>query len=90
MTATINAVPKPSKSNESPIILSVINNVNVFMTNREKIPSVRIVIGNVKIIKIGRTRIFRMDKIKLAMIAEPKLETSNPSKYLPSQQIKGH
>jgi hypothetical protein len=50
------------------------------MTNR-KIPSVRIVIGNVKIIKIGRTRIFRMDKIKLAMIAEPKLETSNPSKY---------
>lgn len=72
--ATKRAVPKPAISKSSPIILSVISNVTALITNR-KVPSVTTVTGNVKIIKIGRTRIFNMERIALAPMAAPKPDT---------------
>src|SRR5699024_12070166 len=73
-TDAIIAVPKPSITNEASIRPCVIIRVMALMTNRNR-PSVKNVIGNVKIISIGFTSTFNMDKIKLASIAVP-----NPSK----------
>lgn len=71
---TNNAIPNPEISNELPIILSVNNNVIAFITNKNK-PNDKIVIGSVNRINNGRTKIFRIDSIKLAITAVPKLET---------------
>ncbi len=68
------AVPNPLIAKELPITACVIISVNALMINRNK-PNVSIVIGNVKITKIGFTRMFNSDKIKLASTAVP-----NPSK----------
>ena len=75
MITTMNrAMPKPPVSNELPIMPSVNMSVTAFITNR-KSPNVKTVTGNVKIIKIGRTSIFKMERVKLAPIAAPKLDT---------------
>lgn len=74
MTAISKAVPKLEISKEVPIILSVIVNVMALITNRNN-PSVTKVTGNVKIIKIGLTRIFNIERIALAPTAAPKLDT---------------
>lgn len=80
MTDASRAIPNPSISNELPIIPSVISSVMALITNRNK-PRVKIVTGRVKIMSMGFTKTFNIDKIKLAIIAEPKPDTSNPSKY---------
>ncbi len=65
-----SAVPNPPISNASPIIAAVIINVIALITKKNN-PSVRIVTGNVKRIKIGRTNILRMERMRLAMNAAP-------------------
>jgi len=69
------AIPKLWISKLSPISLSVISNVMALITNKN-IPNVNMVIGKVKIINIGRTNTFKIDSIKLAVSAAPKLDTS--------------
>lgn len=83
MIATSSAVPKLAISKESPIILSVICNVMALMTNKNN-PSVTNVTGSVRMIKIGRTSTFNIDRIKLAPIAAPKLDTKKDSSKKPA------
>lgn len=70
ITTTKSAIQKPSISKELPIKESANNNVIAFMTKRNN-PSDKIVTGKVKIIKNGRTNIFKIDSKKLAPIAAP-------------------
>src|SRR5690625_7372889 len=79
-TDAIIAVPKPSITNEASIKPCVIISVMALMTNRNR-PSVKNVIGNVKIINIGFTSTFKMDKIKLASIAEIGRASCRESEY---------
>lgn len=58
-------------SNELPIILSVNVRVNALMTNKNN-PKESTVIGSVKITRRGRTNMFNIDKIKLAVSAAKK------------------
>lgn len=74
MTAMRRASPNPDNSKWVPMIESVINNVMALITNR-KSPSVSNVAGKVKIISIGLTSIFKIDKTRLAVKADRKLDT---------------
>lgn len=74
ITATSKAVPKLAISKELPIMLSVICNVIALITNKNN-PRVTNVTGSVRIINMGRTSIFNIDRIKLAPIAAPKPAT---------------
>ena len=58
-------IPNPSMTNASPIRFCVIINV-IALIIKIKNPNVSIVIGSVKIIKIGLTIKLRIDKIRLA------------------------
>lgn len=78
ITAASNAVPNPSMTNESPITACVIINVTALMTNKNR-PKVKIVSGNVKIIRIGLTIIFSTDKMRAANKAVPKPSNRNES-----------
>lgn len=69
-----SAVPKLAISKEDPIILSVSTNVIALMTNRKR-PKENIVTGSVKIMRMGLTKIFKIDSITLAATAAPKLDT---------------
>lgn len=71
MTEMKRAIPNPDSSKASPIKLSVSNRVMALITNRKK-PNVKIVNGKVKMISNGRTNTFKMDKIKLPVMAAPK------------------
>lgn len=79
MKARINASPNPDILKESPIMADVIMSVKALMTNKNK-PNVRIVAGNVKIIKMGLTSILRIERTKLATIAATTPDTSIPEK----------
>ena len=70
MTDTRMAVPKPAISNESPMKPSVIINVIALITNRNR-PSVRTVTGSVNMMRMGFTRMFKIDSMKLAPMAAP-------------------
>jgi len=76
--AAIIATPKPSMTNDEPITLCVIISVIAFITNRKN-PSDKMVIGNVKMTSMGLRNVLRIDKIKLASIAVPKLSIWNES-----------
>lgn len=60
--------------NAFPIIKSANCNMTALITSKNK-PSVKNVSGNVKIIKIGRKKIFKMEIIMAAKSAAPKLLT---------------
>jgi hypothetical protein len=68
ITEAKSAVPNPSILKESPITLCVIISVMALITNKNR-PSVRNVTGRVSKIKIGLTNTFKIDRIKLAIIA---------------------
>ncbi len=70
-TAAIIAVPKPLITKEEPISPWVNIKVIALMTNKNN-PKETTVIGSVKIIKIGFTITFKIDKIILANSAVPK------------------
>lgn len=70
MTAASNAVPNPSMIKESPIMDCVSIKVIALITNKNK-PNDRTVTGRVKIMRMGFTITFRIDRIMLAMTAEP-------------------
>jgi hypothetical protein len=80
ITATRKAIPKLVMSKRLPINLSVITNVKAFMKRRKK-PSVTSVIGRVRIIKMGRTSKFNIDRIKLASKAALNPAILKPEKY---------
>lgn len=75
ITAAKSAVPNPSITKESPITPCVIINVNALITNKNS-PNVKIVKGNVSMIKIGLTTTLSTAKINAANKAVP-----NPSKW---------
>ena len=66
--------PNPSITKLSPIIRFVNKSISALITNKKK-PSVRMVAGNVKIIRIGRTKTLTIAKTKLAKIAAPIFST---------------
>lgn len=71
MIAVSSAMPKLEISKELPIKLSVSISVMALMTNKNS-PRLSTVTGSVSRIKIGLTRTFKMERMKLAPKAAPK------------------
>jgi hypothetical protein len=71
MMAARIAAPNPLIWKFGPINAAVIHSVMALMTNMNR-PNVNKVTGNVKITKIGLTKMLRIERIRLASIAAEK------------------
>src|ERR1700750_2446129 len=87
ITDMSSAMPKLLISKELPIISSVNNKVTALTTNKNR-PKVRTVTGSVKIMRMGFTMIFKIDKTKLAPSAAIKLSIYKDSFKKPARAIK--